>query len=145
MKYLILLSFLSLSSCAYFQENIKKPIVHLKKVDVKDMTFNDANFVFNLGIENPNKVALAIDQVTYNLELNGKPFTQGVFAEKITVAAESASSVSLPIKVKYTDLMQSLNDYLQDQSVDYKLDGSVKMGLLSIPFKNSGQVDIDKK
>ncbi len=145
MKYFLFLSFLFLSSCAYFQDNLKKPVVNLKKVDVRDMTFNDAKFVFNLGIENPNKVALAIDQVVYNLELNGKPFTQGVFSEKINVAAESTSSVSLPIKVKYTDLMQSLNDYLQDQSVDYKLDGSVKMGLISIPFKNAGKVDIDKK
>jgi LEA14-like dessication related protein len=144
MKSLILLTFIFLSSCAYLSGKVQNPIVNLKKVDVQDLSFDKANLVFNFAIENPNKMALNIDQVTYNLELNEKPFAQGVFDEKINLKPESSTSVALPVKIKYTDFMHSVSDYLQDKNIHYKLGGSVKMGALSIPFNNKGIVEIDK-
>lgn len=145
MKISILLLFLFLSSCAYLQNNLQKPEINLKKVDVKDMTLKDAQFIFDFAVKNPNKLTLVIDQVTYNLELNGKPFTQGTFEKKINLAPESSSTVALPIRVRYNDLMQSLSDYLQDRTVQYKLNGSVKLGAFSIPFDDKGEVELDKK
>ena len=132
-----------LSSCAYFQNSLQKPEVKLKKVDVKDMTFNDANFVFNFAVKNPNKMPLAVDQITYNLQLNGKPFTQGVYDKKIDVGPETSTSVALPIRVKYEDLMQSISDYLQNRTVQYKLDGSIKVGIFSIPIDKTGEVELE--
>ena len=143
LRKIILASLLVLTSCAYFQSNLKSPEVNLNKVDVKNMTFNDAHLLFHFSIRNPNKIALNLDQVAYNLELNGRPFTNGIYDQKIQLNPESSSTVALPVKVKYSDLMQSLQDYLQDRTVKYKLDGSVKAGGLTVPFNKKGEVEIN--
>lgn len=134
---------MAIVSCSSVRD-LKSPIVNLKSVSVQDPSLKDAQFVFHFSVQNPNEKDFEIDQIKYDLELNGKPFTQGIYSEKVKLASQSTVVVPLPVRIQYKDLMLSLTDYLQKKSIPYKLKGVVKVGLISVPFDDSGVVELKK-
>jgi LEA14-like dessication related protein len=141
-KYFVFFSLTLLTACALFHGHLKDPEINLQNVEVRDMTLNDANIFFDFSIQNPNDVALAVDRVNYQVEFNGKFFSEGEYDHQIKVAPNGMVKVKLPIRVKYADLIQSLQDFLQDRAIQYKLKGSVKLGMLSVPFDKAGKFEI---
>ena len=134
---LILILILSLPSCASL--GLQSPTVNLINVDLNSPTLLNAILVFNLLVKNPNSVDVKIDQVIYSVQLNKKQFASGTIKESITLPAKASSKVAVPIPIQFTDLSNSLADLLQNGSTPYQLSGSVKMGLLSIPFNEKGE------
>lgn len=134
----------SMSACLSVPKNLVEPKVNLQAVDVKDATFSDATLLFQFQVENPNAVPIEVDSLNYNLKLNGQNFTEGSVNEGLKVGANSQTTIPLPIRVKYTDLTSSLSQLISRGSTPYELNGSVKMGLFSIPFKKEGEVRLQQ-
>ncbi len=133
------------SSCAYLTGRVRSPTLDFKQVEIKDVTFRDVQFAFHFDVRNPNAIPLTANQVQYHLRLNKRLFTEGTFDKKITLPPQKSTVLVFPIRVQYKDLMHSLQDILQDQSIQYDLEGSVRMGSLSVPFHQDGQVQFEKE
>jgi LEA14-like dessication related protein len=129
-----------LGACALLQQPLAEPKVNLQKVDVTSASLSDAVLVFNFMVDNPNAVPLNVDQVTYNLNINGKPLTKGILEQGFKVGANSSINVPLPIQIRYSDLSNSISDLWRQGSTPYEVEGAVKLGLLSIPYKKSGEI-----
>lgn len=141
MKFLVLF-FLMFCSCATIPKDLKQPDVALQKVDVNPASFEDLNMIFHFLVHNPNPVPLAVDQVKYNLKINGKPLTEGILDQGLKVGANSSVEVPLPIALKSSQLFSSVSQFLQQGSSKYQINGSVKVGLFSIPFNQNGEVHL---
>jgi LEA14-like dessication related protein len=133
---------LGLGACSGLPTNLIQPKVNLQQVNVADPTFSDATMIFQFVVENPNAVDLKVDQVNYDLALNGKPFTKGILEKGLQVGANSSAVIPVPIRVRYSDLASSIGDFLRNGSTPYEVQGSVKMGFFSIPFKKLGEVQL---
>lgn len=133
-----------LSACVGIPKNLIEPKVELQNVSVADPTFSEATLVFNFQVENPNPIPLKVDTIRYNLALNGKPFTTGELKEGLNVESNATKVIPLPVRVRYSDLASGISSLLQSGSTPYNVDGSVKIGLFSIPFKENGEVKISQ-
>lgn len=142
-QLLLLLSLgLTLAYCTMIPKNLADPKVDLTSVNVEKASFTDATLIFNFQVFNPNQIALEVDQIDYNLKVNGKPFTQGTLEKGLQVGANSTVSVPLPVAIRYTDLTSSLTSFLSQGVTPYEIGGSVKLGLLSVPFSKSGELKL---
>lgn len=131
-----------LVGCATKLQNLKEPQVELKNVKVKELGMSDVKLLFNFSVQNPNPVEVAVDEIEYNLKLNGKDFTKGTLSENLKVGPESSVVIPLPVSFKYQDLFGNLSELLKSRKLDYEVDGSINLGLLSIPYKKSGLVEL---
>lgn len=130
----------SFEGCASLQ--LQSPTVDLINIDLNSPTFNDATLIFNLNVKNPNSVEVKIDQVNYSVNLNNKPFSSGSLKQIVTLPAKGVAKVAVPVPIKYSDLSDSVAGLIQSGSTPYQISGNVKMGLLSIPFNEKGDLKL---
>ena len=142
MKYLIIFA-LFLSGCGMLGKKIEKPTVNLQSLDIEGKG-DGANLIFGVHIVNPNKFPLKVDAVKYDLEVDGKPLTSGTLDQTMEVAASSASTLSVPIAVKYQDIFRSVAALLGNGQVPYNLKGSARFGVISVPFTEVGNLKFAK-
>lgn len=128
--------------CAHKLQNLKEPEVELKNVNVKELGMSAAKLVFNFTVQNPNPVEVAVDEIDYNLKVNGKDFTKGTLSENLKVGPESSVVIPIPLSLKYGEIIGNLADFLKNKKLNYEIDGDIRLGLLSIPYKKSGLVEV---
>lgn len=141
---LISLSFLLvLTACSSFTKNfLKDPEVSVLGIGLDSLEAEAAQIHLNLQIKNPNPLPLRLGQVSYNLIVDGEPATEGVFEDGVDVPAKGESSVTVPLKFKYSAVGNILDSLLKGTlQKNYELKGSARMGVFSIPFAQKGQFD----
>lgn len=141
----LILGFVFFTGCSVLKKSLEKPKVDLQNVDIQNATLTEAVFVFNFLVQNPNSIALNVDRVDYEVQFNGKNFTKGVMDKSFKVEGNATAEVSLPIQLKYSDIFSSVAELLSQRKAPYQIQGHVKMGVLSIPFKDTGEINLDNK
>jgi LEA14-like dessication related protein len=137
----ILFMMMLLSSCALFS-SLKEPRMELKAVDIKSFNLQESQFLLHFEIDNPNSQMIPLDEIEYALDLNGQPFTQGQFKDRIELKPQSMTSVAVPVRIKTHDLIDTVGRYLKDRKVHYKMKGKIKSGLLNLPIVRDGWVEM---
>ena len=145
MKYLFVLLAFALSACSALKyKDMKKPVVELKEVEMANADAKGANLLFNVQVMNPNDFALEVDSVRYAIEIGGKQIAQEEITEITKVAANTTGIVKIPLKVLYADIFSSIGDFLRNEATAYRLKGSASIGLLNLPFDETGGFKIEK-
>lgn len=136
---------LALTSCASLtSELLKDPTVTVKSFAVTGVTFQDISFDLELDVENPNLLPLKLDQITYDLVFSGQKVTSGTFEKGIDIPASGSNTVIVPLKFGYQSIGALLSGALNKKlSKDYELNGSVKLGIFSVPFAQKGIIKLD--
>ena len=139
-KTLILIMMLVLSGCTALKyANSKKPKVALESLHVKNVDAKGANLLFNLKVDNPNNFPLKIDSLKYAVEIGGRKLAGEDVKEISPVGANSQGYVSLPLRLSFADIFNSLGDFLKKEMTDYHLTGSVKIGGVELHFNEVGK------
>lgn len=133
---------LSLGSCTSWLGIKKEPKVQLESVQFKGADGDSAIVAVALDIENPNSVALEVDAIDYELEVEGKVLAKGNIDKPSSVPANGKATLEVPVRVRYGDLFASVLAFLQPGARKYKIKGSAKIGLFRIPFEKAGEVKI---
>lgn len=136
---------LALSGCFSLSKVIEKPKVKLESLNVKSPTLEGATLIFALQVDNPNKVPLQVDELTYDLEMSGKALSSGRLPKGARVEAHSKSVIEIPVPVKYSDLFASVMQLIKNSSSPYRIKGSAKIGPFQIPFDQTGEVKLPKE
>lgn len=125
-------------SCASLTPQLEKPVLNLKTVEVAGLDSSKVNLVFRLDVQNPNTVPVAVDRVQYALKLNDRSFTEGVLEKGLKVGPQETVEIPVPVSIPLNALVSSFSDFLNQGASNYELQGSVKWGLLSLPFSQKG-------
>ncbi|QDK37896.1 LEA type 2 family protein [Bdellovibrio sp. NC01] len=149
-KYLIATSLLllmvismTLSSCAFFKERYgQKPEVKLAQVYLQDANFQAATLVFVLDVKNPNKADLKIDQVDYEIQLDGQSFAKTTIDKQIILKSEATTAVEVPMPFEYMRLAGGLIKALKGEDVAYVFAGKAKVSGFTVPFNEKGTFNI---
>lgn len=131
-----------LPSCSTWKLFLKEPKVHLDSVKVAEAGHSGVTVVFGIRVENPNTSSVTVNKVTYDLALNGKPFTRGEIEKPIAIPAQGETTVEIPMTVRYQDVLGSLMRFLSDGKTPYVLTGSARVGPFQIPFKKEGDLKL---
>jgi LEA14-like dessication related protein len=97
---LVLVAFVGAARAEDRQPSVKLKGIALKRLDVKSLT---ADTAIALEIENPGP-AFTIKEASYRLKLNGHDAAEGRRDEAINVAAQSTTTVEVPLAVNLAAL-----------------------------------------
>ena len=150
-----ILFFLVLVGCGA----VVKKIVDPPKVKVKDVKISEVSSVIASGfspqseldldvyvdIENPNNFSVKADQVDYNIFIKNELFLAGKVEGPIEVDAKNTKSMKIPLKIPLGKLVNSVLELFSGKPVEYKVQGSVKVGILDIPFEKLDQFTFSRQ
>ncbi len=134
------LSGLMLAGCAALQEQFKEPQIAVQDMQVCAVSLADMQLDFILGIDNPNPIALAVNGLSYRLELEQRPLFEGKTQDRVKVAANGSSRITLPFSLAYEDILGGLEALANRKTLHYNLSGKVDLGLLSLPYSRRGEI-----
>ncbi len=142
-RYLaMVLAGLVLTGCAALQEAFKEPDVSVLDMQVRSVSLTDMTLDFVLGIDNPNPMGIAMSGLSYRLELQDKPMFEGKTQERVKVAANGSSRVTLPFTLSYEDLAGGFDAIINNKSLPYSLSGDIDLGLFSLPYSRRGELKL---
>jgi LEA14-like dessication related protein len=146
----LLVASLGLSSCSALSlAGIEEPDVRLMGVDVGSLALDSAELLFDFEIDNPNAQRLLLDGVAYRLSLEGERVLDGRRGQRLEIAAQDESRVTLPMVVRYDDLARALRTLRRQGSPSYELTADFEfdaplVGTLVVPVTQRGRVSLDR-
>lgn len=126
------------AGCSHLTELKESPKVTLHEVQVKNAGLTEAELNVQLNVENPNKVEVMVKNLKYSIDLNNKHLTSGNIAEEIKIAAGAQKILTVPLKVKYSDVVSSALKFFDDKGLPFHVEGSVDIGPFNVPFSEKG-------
>ena len=119
--------------------------MNIADIRLQDATLLEQRYRLQLRIQNPNPVDLPIEGLSYDLEINGKPFSKGVSSQAITVPRYGSELLEVEGTSTLFDVLRQMAELRKGQpkAVQYRLTG--KLGLSNgrrEPFDYQGQVEL---
>lgn len=138
LKLSVLFLSLIISSCSSFKKIVEPPKVKLENVNIARLSALAADLEIVLLVENPNGIDFDVKNLKYQLDVNDKTITSGTMKEKVIVKAKQTTTVTLPIKISYKDIIGSALLLLDSKGMPYRVKGSTEIGPFTIPFDDDG-------
>ncbi len=142
MKITFLILFLILSGCSGLDKLVKSPKVDVTDVRLKSAEAKTAILEIVMKVTNPNGISVTVDKLKYDLQVNEKSVTSGVYDQKVKVPANDTVEVAVPLTVAYKDLLQTALNLITTKGAPYRAIGSVQIGPFNIPFDEKGTLKL---
>jgi LEA14-like dessication related protein len=148
---ILLAALMAVTSCAAFRKAAEKPIeeprVSLESSALDNLSFKQADLLFAISIENPNVVVLKLSELSYSLFVGGERFLEGVQAGEVTVDPRRATTVRLPLAIRYEDLFKTAGDLENEESSQYRLEAVLRfdvptLGEVRVPLRAEGDLPL---
>ncbi len=129
--------------------HIEKPEVTVQKVRMTGLSFQDISLAFDIGIDNPNKLAVSLAGLTYQLFLNDNSFLQGNQDKELNIEAKGKSMVEIPVTLSFADIYKTFNTLEGQDSTRYRIDIGLLfnlpvLGKTTLPLKKEGDLPLLK-
>ncbi len=124
--FVVSLSFLS--GCAMLRGDFVEPEVAIAAIRMGQTEGLYQPLFVDVVITNPNRTALALNGITYKIELQGHELVKGVSREPLQVAAGGATRYTIPASFNLLSSVSLLRDLMMQQgsgSLRYKLEAQL--------------------
>ncbi|UYL09530.1 LEA type 2 family protein [Bdellovibrio sp. SKB1291214] len=140
----LLMSLMLVTGCSYFQNRYaQKPEIDLAKIYFQDTTPLSTTMVFVLSVKNPNKIDFNVDEMTYEIQLDGKEFAKARNDKKTKIPAGETAMLEVPLPVNFLKAMDGIAKVISGQDVGYEINGNAKVSGFSVPFNEKGQFNMN--
>jgi LEA14-like dessication related protein len=126
---------------------IEPPEVSLAGLGFGEPGLFEQQLRIDLRVRNPNDFEIAIDRVTFDLEVNDKPFAHGRANEGLDLPALGEILVPVTVSVPTDDLLDRVIELGGRRGLDYRLTGVAELDSLffgKIPFEREGKLSLPK-
>lgn len=142
---LLALLVLLLTGCAAIRPD--PPEVQLAGLTISDLSLSHANFLATVSVYNPNRSALDIEGLQFELFLDEVQIARGVTAKAFSIPAEQTGSAALRMSASFLDLFRLSQRLKGLEEVPFRIAGEVKVGgpgflWLTVPVKSEGRVPL---
>jgi LEA14-like dessication related protein len=134
---------LMLSACASLY-GLKSPEVSLSDIRLKGGNLLEQRFTLSLRVLNPNDKDLAVDGLTFELEIAGQRFARGATGQSVTLTRLSDTVVDVDGTAQLISLLQKLPSLVDSSGkVPYRIKGEVvSRDYGRIPFDRRGETNL---
>ena len=132
-----------LAGCGSIQADFEKPTVTLAGISVGEIGLLEQQFVLSLRVANPNNLDIPVNGLQLGLEVNGKPFANGVSAEPVTLPRLGSAVVKLRVRTSLATFVQQYNALqASGKPIAYRVKGKLFIPLRpdGIAFDRQGEV-----
>ena len=141
--YITLVGLLLMAGCASLGEKREPPRVSLANIKLVDLQLLEQRYLVTLRIQNPNPKELAIEGMSFELEINEQDFAYGVSADAVTVDPYAEALVDVAVVSSLFSIIDQLKtqNSRQGKPLTYRLTGkaSIAGSMLTIPFERAGE------
>jgi LEA14-like dessication related protein len=126
---------------------LKSPRVSVSRVAPLEMTLLEQKFLVQLRVQNPNDLELEVKGVTFDLDLNGKPFATGVSSQPVTIPRFGSSLVDLEVVSGLAGVLRQLKGMGGGAApkFTYRLRGKLYLEnpfSATLAFDEAGEIDL---
>lgn len=140
-----MLGLTALGGCAGLQLGMKKPEVTVANIRLLDGNLLEQRFLLTLRVMNPNTSEIAIEGLTFKVDLNGQPFARGVGNQPVVVPRLGEAMVDVTATTDLGGLLRQLKAFKGREKVDYRISGRLVTGSFGgIDFDQTGEVELPK-
>ena len=140
-----MLGLTALGGCAGLQLGMKKPEVTVANIRLLDVNLLEQRFLLTLRVMNPNTSEIAIEGLTFKVDLNGQPFAKGVGNQPVVVPRLGEALVEVTATTGLGGLLRQLKAFKGREKVDYRISGRLVTGNFGgIDFDQTGEVELPK-
>lgn len=131
---------------------LKLPELSVRNVNIDNVSLNGADINLKLNFNNPNGFGLNVNQLNYNLMVNGNQWAVGKALQDVNIKQNGITELNIPISLNIGQIGMSAYRMLSGgESLDYKLKGNFKfdalhelLGKTDFNFNQSGRVPISR-
>jgi LEA14-like dessication related protein len=106
---------------------------------------NQVGLRFFVHVENQNPFDIQLEQMTYDLSINGKRvIEQGTAGRKEKVPAASRAQLEIPLTLSERNFPGVKSAIRSGGGLDYAIDGVVRLGVGRIPVELSGPIELGR-
>ena len=140
-----MLGLTALGGCAGLQLGMQKPEVTVANIRLLDGNLLEQRFLLTLRVMNPNTSEIAIEGLTFKVDLNGQPFAKGVGNQPVVVPRLGEAMVEVTATTGLGGLLRQLKAFKGREKVDYRISGRLVTGNFGgIDFDQTGEVELPK-
>ena len=123
---------------------IKLPSLSVRGLDVKKLSFSSADLELDVAFNNPNAFGINLEDVDYNLEINGLTSISGALKQAFQIEKGSTETVKIPISINLLQLGMSAYQAISNkEDFEYTISGSALVDT-DLPFFKSSAFNFDK-
>ena len=140
-----MLGLTALGGCAGLRLGMQKPEVTVANIRLLDGNLLEQRFLLTLRVMNPNTSEIAIEGLTFKVDLNGQPFAKGVGNQPVVVPRLGEALVEVTATTGLGGLLRQLKAFKGREKVDYRISGRLVTGNFGgIDFDQTGEVELPK-
>lgn len=152
MRHLLLLPAVCLlAACAELSRHAEtiKPTARLTDTRLANISFEQADLVFDLAVQNQNPFAIALAGLEYDLKIENRSLISGVTAQGLKIRPAATSNVQLPVTLKFADLKKLPGELWQQDKFSYQLESRFivdlpVIGNYAIPVAKQGELPVPR-
>lgn len=132
-----------LSGCAAVPNVVAPPKISVQEVSLQNLSLTQGTALVGLQVTNPNAFPIPLEGIQYNLRLNGTPVASGDQRQSTYLQPNQPTAVQIPVQLQLATIMQLAPVLWQSRSVQYQLDGAVRLPFISVPFQRQGGIGVN--
>lgn len=132
-----------ISGCAAVPNVVAPPSISVQEVSLQSLSLTQGTGLVSLNLTNPNAFPIPLEGVQYNLRLNGTPVASGDQRQSMYLQPNQPTAVQIPVQLQLASIMQLAPVLWQSRSVQYQLDGAVRLPFISVPFQRQGGIGVN--
>jgi len=129
---------------------IKFPSVKLSGLKLKNINLTTASLELEVYLENPNNLNLMLNQIFYELRINGKNWISGDQTQPQKISAKTGQLLKIPFSINFLEIGQTVFQTIKEnQNLNYNFSGNLLVegsdSLISsthIPFVTTGNLSL---
>jgi LEA14-like dessication related protein len=119
------------------------PEVSFVRLDLRRVDFQKAEVAFVFDVKNPNPLEVRLSSFRYALAFEGSQVLSGDDPDGLTLKAQGASAVSLPVTLVYEELYRAIKATRGEDEIGFTLSGEfgfkTPLGEVRLPFSEQGK------
>lgn len=124
-----------------------KPDARIVGANLRNLSLNSLDFVFDIEITNPYGVKLPIVDLNYALGSGNRQLLQGGVKTQTTVPANGSSVIQVPARLDFSAVTQTLSNVSPGSILPYHAEFNVAVdapliGAINLPLKHEGEIPI---
>jgi LEA14-like dessication related protein len=128
-------------------ESSQKPTARIIGTELKNLSLEKIDLVFNVEVANPYAVDLPLLDLAYNVGSGGTSLLQGTIKPSGAVQARGTSVIQLPARITFASLVRTLKGVKPGSVVPYQADLTLGVdapvvGRLVLPLSKSGDLPV---
>lgn len=144
---------LILNSCSAMQgfvsEKVKEPKVDFIGAKLFGLSFDAVDLLFDLKIENPNRIGVKLAGFDYDLMLDGSSFVKGNQDKGIEIPSAGEETIQLPVSLRFADIYRTFENLKDQGASNYQINCGFSfnvpvLGAVRIPVSKSGEFPLIK-